>query len=219
MTVAARPPMASELLYVLLSSRVPVESLPAPAAEVARQLREKKWSAPKLVGAALWSLHEAGAARLELRKGKSLGFMPKTELVVSVVRPDGFHGIEGELLAKAATRSPVSVEDLVKDWFGKKVSSVQAVVDERVLAHAAQAGLMDVRTEEQERGRIGGALFGKTKEATVVQPNAAALQAEADRVVAAGNAWLAFVRGGGELSEQLLKRVNTALSNREFDDD
>jgi hypothetical protein len=211
--------MASELLYVLLSSRVPIESLPAPAADAARQLREKRWSAPKLVGAALWSLHEAGAARLELRKGKSLGFMPKTQLVVHVVRPDGFHGIEGELLARAATGSSMSVEDLVKDWFGKKVSSVQAVVDERVLAHAAEAGLMTVRTEEQERGRIGGALLGKTKQATVVEPNASTLQAEADRVAAAGNAWLAFVRGGGELADELLKRVNKALSGREFDDD
>jgi hypothetical protein len=78
---------------------------------------------------------------------------------------------------------------------------------------------MTVRTEEQERGRIGGALLGKTKQATVVEPNASTLQAEADRVAAAGNAWLAFVRGGGELADELLKRVNKALSGREFDDD
>ncbi len=219
MNVAVRPPMASELLYVLLSSRVPLESLPGPAAEVARQLREKKWSAPKLVAGALWSLHEAGAVRIELRKGKSLGFVPKTDLVVTVVRPDGFHGVEGELLARAATGSAVSVEDLVRDWFGKKVTSVQAVVDERVLAHAAQAGLMTIRTEEQERGRIGGALFGKTRQATVVEPNAPTLEAEADRLAAAGNAWLAFVGGGGELADELLKRVDKALSGREFDDD
>lgn len=216
MSTTARPPTASELLFVLLSDHVPSEAISDPRArDLGSQLRDKRGPAATLVSAALWSLNQSGGVDLEVRKGKSLGFISKTELVATSGASNGTAGIEAELRQELSKRSPRSVEDLVKDWFGNKVANVQAAVTERVLGHAADAGLVEVRTETQERGKIGGALLGKTKEKTAVHPNATILERESAAIANAGTAWVAFTREGGDLADELVKRVAKALTGRE----
>jgi hypothetical protein len=170
------------------------------------------------LAAAIWSLQASGGIGLELRKGKALGFIPKTDLSVTLTRVGTTSaGIEGELLATLARKSPRSVESLIGDWYGKKAAvSPDHVVHGRIKQHAEAAGLLDRRTEDAGRGAVTGFLLGKSKEVVAVDPTAVAASAAAIEQVASG--WAAFESASPELARHLVERIEKAIAGKEMSD-
>jgi hypothetical protein len=208
-----------ELLYGALAVEGSAPSLPPSAAALANDVRTaKRGLGTQLLAMGIWCLRDAGAVDFELRKGKSLGFIPKTELVVSPKNgAAGWTGIEGELLAKLAEKGPRDVTALVGAWYGRRGSgNPDRVVVERVRDAAIAAGLVRSETVDANRGFLGRAVLGGTKQSVVLNDAAFAAAGSALEDLAAG--WTAFTRREPELARELLERVEKAIDRKEIGD-
>ena len=218
-SAGVRQPTASEALFIIGALDIQPELVPdGPARQLGMELRgSRAHIAPQLVAAAFWNLQHFGVVGLELKKGKSLGFISRTELV-AVMRggPTSVPGIEGELLAMIVAGPPREIGRIVRDWFGKRVRDANPAVVDRVLAHCAQAGLVELRQEDTGRGAVAGLLLGRTRQ--VVIPKSSTIAAAGTALADMAGAWLAFRQAAPELAEELVTRCRKAIESREFSD-
>lgn len=216
---STRQPTTSELVYVIAGPDAGPGQLPPSATELAARLRAAESGiAGQTLAAALWELRRAGAISLEVRKSKALGFIPKTEVIATALQPASPQGgIEAELLAVIARKSPRSVDAVVGDWYGKKAAvSPQHVVVGRIRGHLEASGLLDRRTVDADRNAVTGFLRGQTKE--VVTLDGQALLAAGPRLAEVASAWLEFERSEPELARELVARVEKAIDRKEMSD-
>ncbi|NJD29629.1 MAG: hypothetical protein FIA92_15230 [Chloroflexi bacterium] len=218
-TSGTRAATPSELIIAAFGLEGTPAGLPPAVTTLGERLRSGKESlAAQALAIAIWQLRETGALTLELRKGKALGFIPKTDLVATVTgSPAGWSGAEGELLAKVAEKGSKTVERLVSDWYGKKSAvSPSHVVQGRLAEKAVEAGMVSRQQVDAKRGFIGRAVLGDTKQDLVADPAAMAAAAPALERLATG--WLAFVQAEPELAKQLLQRVDKTIEAKEMSD-
>ncbi|HEX6039575.1 hypothetical protein [Longimicrobium sp.] len=96
------------------------------------------------VGAAVWAAHRAGAIRLELRQGKALFGLIKTQKLHVVpgtgASPFPAHSLES-IVVDAARTSP-ELQKLLEAFIGGEVMDVPAHVLGRIKAGMAERGLL-----------------------------------------------------------------------------
>jgi hypothetical protein len=211
--------MPTELVFAGYAIEGIAAELPANAAALAMHLRAGKESlAAQALAIGLWRLRDAGVIGLELRKGKALGFIPKTDLVATLTgSPVGWTGAEGELLSRLAEAGPKTVERLVSDWYGKKSAvSPEHVVLDRLRDRAIESGLVSREQVDANRGMLGRAILGDTKQAIVV--NATAWPTAVPQLEQLAADWFAFTQREPELAKQLLERVDKTIEAKEMSD-
>lgn len=217
--MTAQTTIPIELLYGALAVEGTAPSLPPSVAALANEVRTaKRGLATQLLAMGIWGLRDAGAVDIELRKSKSLGFIPKTELVVSPKSGSaGWTGIEAELLAKLAEKGPRDVTSLVGAWYGRRGSgNPDRVVVDRVRDAAIAVGIVRSTTVDANRGFLGRAVLGGTKQSVALDDAAFAAAGSALEDLATG--WTAFTRREPELAKALLERVEKAIDRKEIGD-
>lgn len=146
-STAARPTFAPSELVVLFGDRfTPEAGMLASKEEVltsgVKVNSEKLMNAA--VGAAVWAAVRAGAARLEIRHGKALFGLVKTQKLhlVAGAGPSPFpaHSLESVLVESA--RSEPELQKVVEAYIGGEVMDPPARVLGRMKAGMAERGLL-----------------------------------------------------------------------------
>ncbi|HJP88895.1 MAG TPA: hypothetical protein VJ850_07680 [Candidatus Limnocylindrales bacterium] len=216
--MTARTTTPIELLYGALGADgAPggTTGLPPSVADLATHVRStKRGLGAQLLAMGLWNLRDAGALGIELRKGKSLGFIPKTELIISPGNGStAWSGVEAELLGKLREKGARDVSSLVSSWYGSRgAGNPDGVALGRIRDAAVAAGLVRTATVEANRGFLGRAVRGATKQAYVA--DAAAIAAAAPDLDTIATGWMAFTRSEPELARELVERVDKAIERK-----
>ena len=141
------PPFAPSELVVLFGDRfVPEAGMLASKEEIltsgAKVNSEKLMNAA--VNAAVWAVVRAGAARLELRQGKALFGLLKTQKlhVVPGGGPSPFPAESLESLVVEAARQSPELQKLLEAYIGGEVADVPARVVGKIKAGLAERGLL-----------------------------------------------------------------------------
>ena len=133
------------------------------------------------VSMALLALQEEGSISMEYVERKKLWVFPSRHVVLTKLGPTSFPAasFEAELWSKLG-ESPTTTSKLVRHWFGGSAEDPWRKVMARIQSNLLEAGLLTKDVEDTHRGRIAGALLGKTKTKFHADAQARELLAQVD---------------------------------------
>lgn len=203
---------ASSLFYPFADRFVPADRALTAGTELpcSGQKVQTKPLASTLLAVAFWGMRETGAAALEPFERKRL-FMRQQRIRVNRLAPgpSGAVGIEDGLLAVVVNdRDGNAIDDLVWRWLERDSVDPHKAVVEKVVHALAGGGYY--RIVDAERGRIAGAVLGKTKLAPVCE-RITGLAGAFEQVAAA---WHAFQEREPDVHRQLRESCERGIGSR-----